>query len=66
MELLILKAGQDYIRVREDRYETVGLDKASVFPVDQLYRVREIEARLKQKGCDRLSVKKLVLSEKDL
>ena len=66
MELLIIKNKQDYIRVRADRCEIVGLDKASVFPMDQLDRVKETAARLKQEGYDRICLKKLVLTEKDL
>lgn len=39
-QLLIIKCGPDYIRVRETGYEKTGLNKASVFPMSALDRVR--------------------------
>ncbi len=66
MELLILKSDTKYIRVREDGFELVNLDKASVFPMDQVDRVRDHEARLKSLGFKSVHIKKLILSETDL
>ena len=66
MELLIIKAGSDYIRVREGEYLRVGLDKASVFPMDRLPMVRTHESRLKQGGFQAVRIKKLILTEEDL
>ncbi|MBU0973435.1 MAG: hypothetical protein KKC20_22525 [Proteobacteria bacterium] len=66
MELLILKSNQHYIRVREDGFETVNLDRASVFPMDQMDRVRDHAARLKTKGFESVHIRKLILSETDL
>ena len=66
MELLIIKSDKRYIRVREDGFERVNLDKASVFPMDQMDRVRDHEARLKTQGYELVHIKKLILSETDL
>jgi len=66
MELLILKSGKEYIRVMENRFLKVGLDKASVFPMDQITQVREHEAQLKARGFESVAIKKLILTEKNL
>lgn len=66
MELLIVKTGKEYIRVKPDGFHVVGLDKASVFPVDQLQKVREYEGRLNDQGFAEVCVKKLVISEENL
>ena len=66
MELLILKSGRDYIRCKASTYLLVKLDKASVFPMDQLNRVREHEIRLNQEGFQTVRIKKLILTEEDL
>ena len=65
MELLILKSGTRYIRVKEHQFLQVTLDKASVFPMDQMPLVKEYEARLKTNGFT-VCIKKLILSEKNL
>ena len=66
MELLILKSDTGYIRVKEGRFLRVGLDKASVFPMDQMDLVKTHEAHLKTQGFESVSIKKLVLSEEDI
>ncbi|WP_022667167.1 hypothetical protein [Desulfospira joergensenii] len=66
MELLILKTGKEYIRVKPDGFHCVGLDKASVFPMDKMDQVRAHETELKQQGFPGVRLKKLVLSEKDV
>lgn len=66
MELLILKSGQDYIRFKDDVYLLVKLEKASVFPFDQMNVVQRHESRLKKKEFHNVSIKKLVLTEEDL
>ena len=65
MELLILKTGKAYIRVKPDGFHVVGLDKASVFPMDQILKVREYEARLRELEFPDICIKKLVLTEQD-
>ena len=66
MELLILKSGQAYIRCREDSYFLVKMDKASVFPMDQIKIVKAHETNLKKKGFEHICIKKLILTEEDL
>jgi len=66
MELLILKSNTTYIRVKENQFLRVSLDKASVFPMDQINLVKEYEAQLKTQGFELVGIKKLILSEKDL
>ncbi len=66
MELLILKSNTTYIRVKENQFLRVGLDKASVFPMDQIKMVKEYEARLKIQGFESVRIKKLILSEEDM
>ena len=66
MELLILKSGTTYIRVKEKQFLLVGLDKASVFPMDQITQVREHEAQLKTQGFESVRIKRLILSEEDI
>ena len=41
MELLIIKHKDTYVRVKDAAYFWVGLDKASVFPLEKLETVRE-------------------------
>ena len=66
MELLILKSGFDYIRFKDGTFLRVGLDKASVFPMDRMMLVRQHAEALKDQGFDKVSIKKLVLTEEDL
>ncbi|MCG8617018.1 MAG: hypothetical protein MI802_12435 [Desulfobacterales bacterium] len=66
MELLIIKTGSQYIRVKPEGLLTVNLDKASVFPMDRLDHVREVVDKAADSGFDHVTIKKLVLSEEDL
>ncbi len=66
MELLILKSNTTYIRVKENQFLRVSLDKASVFPMDKINLVKEYKAQLKTQGFESVGIKKLILSEKDL
>ncbi len=66
MHLFILKSGNDYIRVREDRYQCVKLDKASVFPENLMDEVRQHETELKKQGFSNVCIKRLVLTEEDI
>lgn len=63
MELLIIKSGKDYIRVKTDNYLPCRLDKASVFPLDKLEEVRNHAGKLKEKGFPCISISRLTLSE---
>lgn len=66
MELLIIKTQDNYLRTSSEPFKVVTMDKASVFPMDQLDRVREMERRAEAQGFRNLCIKKLVLSEEDL
>ncbi len=66
MELLIIKTNGGYIRIKQDKFLTVNLDKASVFPMAGLDHVRDLEARALDMGFEGVVVKKLVLTEEDL
>ncbi len=65
MELLILKSGSGYIRVKDGSFQQVCLDKASVFPMDRLSLVKQHEESLKKLGFEKVSIKKLVMIEED-
>lgn len=65
MELLIIKSGNDYIRIKENRFVLCGLDKASVFPVDLADEVRSLRDRLESEGVRHVCIKKLVLTEQE-
>ncbi|MGD9216001.1 MAG: hypothetical protein PVJ84_14375 [Desulfobacteraceae bacterium] len=63
MELLIIKSGKDYIRVKADSYTLCQLDKASVFPMDKLEEVKTHTQILRDKGFHCVSISRLKLSE---
>lgn len=64
-ELLIIKSGNDYIRIQGETSIRCGLDKASVFPVTRLETVRETVERLQGQYPLPLVIKKLILTEED-
>ncbi len=66
MELLILKYNTEYFRFKKGDSLLVKMDKASVFPMDQIDIVKEHEFRLEKEGFKNVSIKKLVLTEEDL
>lgn len=66
MELLILKAGEHYVRIREDGPHMVRLDKASVFPMNQLETIKAHQQDLFKAGYENVCIKKLILTEEDL
>ncbi|MFV0438388.1 MAG: hypothetical protein ACK5PS_13485 [Desulfopila sp.] len=66
VELLIIRCGERYLRTSNERFELVGLDKASVFPLAQLGRVKDLERKACQQGFSAPSIKKLVLTEEEL
>jgi hypothetical protein len=63
MELLVIKSGEDYIRVKTDHYLPCQLDKASVFPMDKLEAVKHHVELIRAKGFQRISISRLMLSE---
>lgn len=66
MELLIIKSGDMYIRVKQSEFFLVGLDKASVFPMQKLDDVKAHHTKLTETGFSNIAIKKLVLHEEDL
>ncbi len=66
MELLILKTGNRYIRLKQDGPHIVPLDKASVFPMNQIEYVRTHLQNLCEAGFENVYIKKLILTEEDL
>ncbi len=65
MELLIIKSGTQYLRVTDDGYHAVGLDKASVFPMEKLNKVQAHAAAARAAGFPKARLKKLMLTEED-
>ena len=66
MELLVIKNGSDYIRIKAGAYLPVGLDKASVFPFDQLDRVEELRRGAREHGFPEAAIFRLSLTETPL
>ena len=66
MELLIIKSGNDYIRVKPGDYILCQLDKASVFPVDKLDAVKKHVNILREKDFNRVAIYKLKMVEEPL
>jgi len=64
MELLVIKAGDSYIRVITDGYELVSLKKASVFSLTDEAKVLELCDKIRV-GLDNVTIKKLVITEED-
>ena len=63
IELLVLKAAEDYLRVRDGEYLKCGLDKASVFPMTRKKEVLSHLARLGELGFSSPAVSLLELEE---
>ncbi|MCG8687392.1 MAG: hypothetical protein MI892_21120 [Desulfobacterales bacterium] len=66
MELLIIKTGKRYLRIKDGAFLVVNLDKASVYPMDQLDQVNVYARDAKAEGLSQVHVKKLILTEEDL
>lgn len=62
-ELLIIKYGDNYIRVKNGHYEICTLDKASVFPTEKLNTVRNHLDQIIALGITPAHIKKLILTE---
>ncbi|MCP4021718.1 MAG: hypothetical protein GY729_07740 [Desulfobacteraceae bacterium] len=65
MVLLLIKSGQDYIRIKDDEYLLSDMDKASVFPLNQINVVKSHVDQLNNLSFTDICVKKLVISEED-
>jgi hypothetical protein len=66
MELLIIKSGEDYVRVKTENYSLCRLDKASVFAIDNLDEVKKHVNKLKEKDFPLITIYKLTLIEEPL
>jgi len=66
MELLIIKIGEDYIRVRDGVYVRCGIDRASVFPREKLDMVKGHVETLKAGGAGSPAIYRLVMREEPL
>ena len=66
MDLLIIKTGDHYIRVRQDAYVAMGMDKASVFPMSQLDRVKDHLTKARNSGFPEAAIYRLHLTEEPL
>ena len=63
MELLIMKNNNEYVRFKEGDYLFVGLDKASVFPLEKLTTVQGHINKLQAQGFEHVSIYRLKLIE---
>ena len=63
MELLIIKSGKDYVRVKEGDYILCNLNQASVFPMDKLDLIKDHLKRLRNRNFASVSVNRLIISE---
>ncbi|MGD8662109.1 MAG: hypothetical protein PVH37_19360 [Desulfobacterales bacterium] len=66
MKLLIIKSGEDYVRVKTENYNLCRLDKASVFPIGNLEEVKKHVQKLNEKNFPRIAIYKLTLIEEPL
>jgi hypothetical protein len=62
-ELLIIKAGESYFRCREDNFDPCELNKASVFPLDQADKARQLCQKLRETGVVGAELRKLTIIE---
>jgi hypothetical protein len=62
-ELLIIKTGNDYIRVKEELYSVCGLDKASVFPMEKLEIVKAHVVSMEKRHGWKGTIRRLILRE---
>lgn len=63
MELLILRSGASYIRIKTDGGHLCGIEKASVYPIQRLSEVKQLVPVLSRQGFKHISIRKLILTE---
>ncbi|MBW2112355.1 MAG: hypothetical protein JRF51_14710 [Deltaproteobacteria bacterium] len=63
MELLVIKTGKGYVRVGRGDYSLCGLERASVFPMDELDTVRGHVQRLRERNYGTVSINRLIMRE---
>jgi hypothetical protein len=62
-ELLIIKAGDDYFRFREDGFVPCAMNKASVFPLTKLAEAKALCQKLRDAGIAGAALHKLTIIE---
>ncbi len=62
-ELLIIKGKDDYYRFKDGGYHTCELNKASVFPLEQVKEAKRLCSSLSQDGVTEVSIRKLTIKE---
>ena len=62
-ELLIVRSGQSYLRFRPEGHELCSFDKASVFPLEEVERVKSLARKAAVEGKYSLELKKLTIIE---
>ncbi len=63
MDLLIIKNEEAYLRVKENAFIAVGLDKASVFPMGQVDRVKSLLKEAQSEDFPKAVIRRLTLTE---
>ena len=66
MELLVIKYGDKYVRIKEGEHVLCSIQKTSVFPITDLEEVKYHVLELGRKGHQSPKVYKLVLHEEEL
>lgn len=66
MDLLTIKTGDRYLRIQADSARAVGLDKASVFPMDRLAHLKTHLVHLRKNGFPDAAIYRLTLTESPL
>lgn len=62
MNLLVLKSKDRYIRIKDDSFEYTNMDKASVYPVADVEKVKYIYSKLISE-ISNLEIRKIVITE---
>ncbi len=65
MELLVIKCGEQYVRIKEGRYSLCSMQKASVFSTGALEEVKAHLLELNSKGYQSPKIYKLVIHEEE-
>lgn len=63
VQLFILKSGAEYFRFTDTGYTRCSLQKASVYPVDCLVKVRQLLGHLQDDGISDAAIFMLTLTE---
>ncbi|BCL62540.1 hypothetical protein DGMP_32330 [Desulfomarina profundi] len=64
MELLVIKDGESYFRFRDNTALPCNMAKASVFPLEQIEKVRKLVEKLHQEGKMEAIIMQLTIHEK--